>query len=35
MPALTPITLLEHLQRQKPDVDWITLQRSLQRQVRE
>ena len=21
-PALTPITLLEHLQRQKPDVDW-------------
>ncbi len=24
-PALTPITLLEHLQRQKPDEDWISL----------
>ena len=34
-PALTPITLLEHLQRQKPDVDWIPLQRTLQRRVRE
>ncbi|MFN9621605.1 MAG: hypothetical protein ACK587_02020, partial [Cyanobacteriota bacterium] len=21
-PSLTPITLLEHLQQQKPDVDW-------------
>ena len=34
-PALTPITLLEHLQRQKPDEDWIPLQRTLQRRVRE
>jgi hypothetical protein len=34
-PALTPITLLEHLPRQKPDVDWIPLQRTLQRRVRE
>jgi hypothetical protein len=34
-PALTPITLLEHLQRQKPDVDWSPLQRTLQRRVRE
>ena len=34
-PALTPIILLEHLQRQKPDVDWIPLQRTLQRRVRE
>jgi hypothetical protein len=34
-PALTPITLLEHLQRQKPDTDWIPLQRALQRRVRE
>jgi transposase InsO family protein len=34
-PALTPITLLEHLQQQKPDVDWIPLQRTLQRRVRE
>ena len=34
-PALTPITLLEHLQRQKPDVDWLPLQRTLQRRVRE
>ena len=34
-PALTPITLLEHLQQQKPDVDWISLQRTLQRRVRE
>jgi hypothetical protein len=33
-PGLTPITLLEHLQRQKPDVDWIPLQRTLQRRVR-
>jgi hypothetical protein len=32
---LTPITLLEHLQQQKPDVDWIPLQRTLQRRVRE
>ncbi|WP_231605695.1 hypothetical protein [Synechococcus sp. CBW1006] len=28
-PALTPITLLEHLQRQKPDVNWLPLQRTL------
>lgn len=34
-PALTPITLLEHLQRQKPDVDWMPLQRTLQRRVRQ
>jgi hypothetical protein len=34
-PALTLITLLEHLQLQKPDVDWIPLQRILQRRVRE
>jgi hypothetical protein len=34
-PALTPITLLEHLQRQKPDVDWTPVQRTLQRRVRE
>ncbi|WP_231596554.1 IS21 family transposase [Synechococcus sp. CBW1108] len=34
-PALTPITLLEHLQRQKQDVDWIPLRRTLQRRVRE
>jgi len=33
-PALTPITLLEHLQRQKPDLDWVPLQRTLQRRVR-
>ena len=34
-PTLTPITLLEHLQRQKPDVDWLPLQRTLQRRVRD
>jgi len=34
-PALTPITLLEHLQRQKPDVDWSPVHRTLQRRVRE
>jgi hypothetical protein len=34
-PALTPITLLEHLQRKKPDVDWISVHRTLQRRVRE
>jgi hypothetical protein len=34
-PALTPITLLEHLQREKPDVDWMPVQRTLQRRVRE
>jgi hypothetical protein len=28
-PALTPITLLEHLQQQQPDVYWIPLQRTL------
>ena len=27
-PALTPITLLEHLQQQQPDVDWIPLHRT-------
>jgi hypothetical protein len=34
-PGLMPITLLEHLQRQQPDVDWIPLQRTLQRRVRQ
>jgi hypothetical protein len=34
-PALTPITLLEHLQRKKPDVDWIPVHRTLQRRERE
>jgi hypothetical protein len=34
-PGLTPITLLEHLQRQKPDVDWVPHQRTLQRRVRD
>lgn len=34
-PSLTPITLLEHLQQQKPDVDWSPVQRTLQRRVRE
>jgi hypothetical protein len=34
-PALTPITLLEHLQRQKPDVDWVPHHRTLQRRVRQ
>jgi len=34
-PALTPITLLEHLQQRKPDVDLVPLQRTLQRRVRE
>jgi len=27
-PGLTPITLLEHLQRHKPDQDWDTRRRS-------
>jgi hypothetical protein len=34
-PALMPITLLEHLQQQKPDVDWFRYQRTLQRHVRD
>jgi hypothetical protein len=34
-PSLTPITLLEHLQQQKPDVDWSPVHRTLQRRVRE
>ena len=34
-PSLTPITLLEHLQQQKPDVDWSPVQRTLQRRVRQ
>ena len=33
--SLTPITLLEHLQQQRADVDWLPLQRTLQRRVRE
>ena len=32
-PALTPTTLLEHLQEQKPDQDWNSLKRTLQRRV--
>jgi hypothetical protein len=32
-PALTPTTLLEHLQEQKPDHDWSSLKRTLQRRV--
>ena len=32
-PALTPTTLLEHLQEQKPDQDWSSLKRTLQRRV--
>jgi hypothetical protein len=34
-PGLTPITLLENLQRQKPDHDWQPLHRTLQRRVRQ
>ena len=34
-PALTPITLLEHLQRQRPNVNWTPTRRILQRRVRE
>ena len=30
-PALTPTTLLEHLQEQKPDQDWSSVKRTLQR----
>ena len=33
-PALTPTTLLEHLQEQKPDQDWSSLKRTLQRRLR-
>jgi len=32
-PALTPTTLLEHLQEQMPDKDWSSLKRTLQRRV--
>jgi len=32
-PALTPTTLLEHLQEQKPDQDWSSVKRTLQRRV--
>jgi len=32
-PALTPTTLLEHLQEQKPDQDWASIKRTLQRRV--
>jgi hypothetical protein len=32
-PALTPTTLLEHLQEQKPDQDWSLVKRTLQRRV--
>jgi hypothetical protein len=34
-PGLTPITLMEHLQRQKPDQDWGPAHRTIQRRVRE
>ncbi len=34
-PALTPIMLLEHLQRLKPDLVLLPLQRTLQKRVRE
>lgn len=33
-PALTPTTLLEHLQEQKLDQDWSSVKRTLQRRVR-
>jgi hypothetical protein len=32
-PAQTPTTLLEHLQEQKPDQDWSSVKRTLQRRV--
>lgn len=32
-PALTPTTLLEHLQEQKPDQNWSSVKRTLQRRV--
>ena len=32
-PALTPTTLLEHLQEQKPDQGWSSVKRTLQRRV--
>ena len=32
-PKLTPSTLLEHLQEQKPDQDWSSVKRTLQGQV--
>jgi len=34
-PALTPTTLLEHLQEQKPDQDWTSVKRTLQRRVQQ
>jgi hypothetical protein len=34
-PALTPTTLLEHLQEQKPDQDWSSLKRTLQRRLQQ
>ncbi len=33
-PALTPTTLLENLQEQKPDQDWSSVKRTLQRRLR-
>jgi hypothetical protein len=32
-PGLTPTTLLEHLQEYKPDQDWSSIKRTLQRRV--
>ena len=32
-PDLSPTTLLEHLQEQKPDQEWSSLKRTLQRRV--
>ena len=34
-PALTPTTLLEHLQEQKSDQDWTSVKRTLQRRVQQ
>lgn len=34
-PALTPTTLLKHLQEQQPDQDWSSLKRTLQRRVQQ
>jgi hypothetical protein len=34
-PALRPTTLLEHLQEQKPDQDWSSLKRTLQRRAQQ
>jgi len=33
-PGLTPTTMLEHLQEQKPDQDWSSVKRTLQRRMR-